>query len=123
MKIGQSVCFDLRFPTLYTDYVKKGANILTISSAFTIPTGKAHWHTLVRARAIENQLFVCGVNRVGSDPNSTFFGRSLIYDPGGNILIEGTEKEEILTCKLDPSVLLEIRSALPSLQHRQPKYY
>ncbi len=121
--LGLLICYDLRFPELSRRVTLDGnADFLIYLAEFPNPKYEI-WKRLLQARAIENQLFVCGVNRVGSDPTSTFFGRSLIYDPGGNILKEGTKNEEILTCKLDPSVLHEIRSALPSLQHRQPKYY
>ncbi|MFX0208505.1 MAG: nitrilase-related carbon-nitrogen hydrolase, partial [Candidatus Hodarchaeota archaeon] len=81
------------------------------------------WKRLLQARAIENQLFVCGVNRVGSDPDSKFFGHSLIFDPSGDILCEGSDIEEVITAHLDPSILDEVRSALPSLTHRQPNHY
>jgi len=121
--LGLLICYDLRFPELSRRVALEGnTEFLIYLAEFPYPKYEV-WKTLLQARAIENQLFVCGVNRVGSDPNSKFFGHSLIYDPGGNNLIEGTEKEEVLTGNLDPSVLLEVRSSLPSLQHRQTNYY
>ncbi|UCG89611.1 MAG: carbon-nitrogen family hydrolase [Candidatus Heimdallarchaeota archaeon] len=121
--LGLLICYDLRFPELSRRVTLDGsADFLIYLAEFPKPKYEV-WKRLLQARAIENQLFVCGVNRVGSDPTSKFFGHSLIYDPGGNILIEGTEKEEVLMGKLDPAVLLEVRSALPSLQHRQPDHY
>jgi len=73
---------------------------------------------------MENQLFVCGVNRVGKDPtNASFFGRSVVYDPLGGKLIEGSENEEILTLQLDTTIIRETRNTLPSLKYRQPSFY
>ncbi|MFX1284895.1 MAG: nitrilase-related carbon-nitrogen hydrolase [Promethearchaeota archaeon] len=121
--LGLLICYDLRFPELSRRVTLDGnADFLIYLAEFPRPKYEV-WKRLLQARAIENQLFVCGVNRVGKDPNSEFFGHSLIFDPSGNILVEGTEKEEVLTSKLEPSVLLEVRSTLPSLKHRQPNHY
>jgi predicted amidohydrolase len=121
--LGLLICYDLRFPELSRRVTLDGnADFLIYLAEFPAPKYEV-WTRLLQARAIENQLFVCGVNRVGSDPNSNFFGHSVIYDPGGNIIIEGSKNEEILTAKLDPAILMEVRSALPSLQHRQPNHY
>ena len=121
--LGLLICYDLRFPELSRRVTLDGhSDFLIYLAEFPDPKYEI-WKRLLQARAIENQLFVCGVNRVGSDLTSTFFGHSLIYDPGGNILIEGSENEEVLTCQLEPSILQEIRSTLPTLEHRQPKHY
>ncbi|MFX0123177.1 MAG: nitrilase-related carbon-nitrogen hydrolase [Candidatus Hodarchaeota archaeon] len=121
--LGLLICYDLRFPELSRRVTLGGnADILVYLAEFPHPKYEV-WTRLLQARAIENQLFVCGVNRVGSDPNFQYFGHSAIYDPGGNILLEGADKEKVLTAQLDPSVLDKVRSALPSLHHRQPNFY
>ncbi len=121
--LGLLICYDLRFPELSRRVTLGGkTDVLLYLAEFPRPKYEV-WTRLLQARAIENQLFVCGVNRVGSDPKFQYFGRSVIYDPGGNIIIEGADREEVLTAQLDPSMIDKIRSALPSLQHRQPEYY
>lgn len=118
--IGLSICFDLRFPELFRSYSHQGANVLSISSAFTVPTGKAHWHTLVRARAIENQCYVvaCGQWGQHNDKLSTF-GHSLIVDPWGEIIADAGEGEKIIYGEFDLEKLANVRSRLNVL--RNPK--
>lgn len=117
-KIGLSICFDLRFPELYRHYSKKGANILSVSSAFTVPTGKAHWQSLLRARAIENQSFVLAAAQWGThNKKISTFGHSLIIDPWGKILADAGEGEKLMTAVLDFHLLKRIRARLNS----QPK--
>lgn len=113
MKIGLSICFDLRFPMMYQEYRKMGANVLSISSAFTVPTGKAHWETLVRARAIETQCFVIAANQWGihNDKISTY-GHSLIVDPWGEILATAGEGEKLITAELDFSKIEQVRRSI-----------
>ena len=119
-KIGLSICFDLRFPELFRSYSSQGANVLSISSAFTVPTGKAHWHTLVRARAIENQSYVVASAQWGkhNDKLSTF-GHSLIVDPWGEILADAGEGEKILFAEFSFDRLKSVRERLDVL--RNPK--
>lgn len=119
-KIGLSICFDLRFPELFRSYSSQGANVLSISSAFTVPTGKAHWHTLVRARAIENQSYVIASAQWGkhNDKLSTF-GHSLIVDPWGEILADAQEGEKIIFGELNFDRLKSVRERLDVL--RNPK--
>lgn len=96
-KVGLSICFDLRFPELFRWYSSQGANVLSISSAFTVPTGKAHWHTLVRARAIENQCYVIASAQWGKhNEKLSTFGHSLIVDPWGEIIADAEEGEKII---------------------------
>ena len=121
--LGLLICYDLRFPELSRRVTLGGkADVLLYLAEFPRPKYEV-WTRLLQARAIENQLFVCGVNRVGNDPKFQYFGHSVIYDPNGNILIEGADREEVLTAQLNPSVLHMVRSTLPSLQHRQPDFY
>ncbi|MFX0052197.1 MAG: nitrilase-related carbon-nitrogen hydrolase [Candidatus Hodarchaeota archaeon] len=121
--LGVLICFDLRFPELSRRITLDGAEFLIYLAEFPYPRNEI-WTRLLQARAMENQIFVCGVNRVGTDPtNASFFGRSIIYDPNGNLLNEGSEKEEVISAELDPIVLADVRSSLPSLIHRQPDFY
>lgn len=118
--VGISVCFDLRFPELYRSYSHQGANVLSISAAFTVPTGKAHWHTLLRARAIENQCYVIAPNQWGvhNDKLSTY-GHSLIIDPWGEVLADAGEGEKIITAELDLQRIAGVRERLNVI--RDPK--
>lgn len=116
-KLGLSICFDLRFPEIFRSYSHKGATLLSISSAFTVPTGKAHWHTLVRARAIENQCYVIASAQWGkhNDRLSTF-GHSLIVDPWGEILADGGEGETIIFAELSQERIQSVRERLNVLR-------
>lgn len=112
-KLGVSICFDLRFPNLYQEYVKKGAQVLTISSAFTKPTGKAHWHILVRARAIECQCFVVATGQWGQhNEKISTFGHSLIVDPWGEVLADAGEGEKLISADIDLSQIDTVRHAV-----------
>lgn len=112
-KVGLGICFDVRFPELYRNYTRMGANILTAPAAFTRPTGQAHWHTLVRARAIENQAYVIASAQVGEhNERIKTFGHSLIVDPWGEILVDAKEEEGAFVCELSLERLQEIRSRM-----------
>ncbi len=119
-KIGLSICFDLRFPELFRAYSYTGANVLSISSAFTVPTGKAHWHTLVRARAIENQCYVIASAQWGKhNEKLSTFGHSLIVDPWGEVLVDAQEGEKIIFAELSMDKIKSVRERLNVL--RNPK--
>lgn len=120
-KIGLSICYDLRFPELYRYYSRKEAHILCIPSSFTKPTGEAHWHTLIKARAIENLAYVIAPNQAGTGTSGVkTYGHSLIVDPWGKILAEGpANKEAIIYADLDLDYLNKIRRNLPALEHRK----
>lgn len=121
--MGLLLCFDLRFPEISRRMTLEGnLDFLIYLAEFPNPRSMI-WTTLLRARAMENQIYVCGVNRVGKDPNVSFFGRSGVYDPIGNPLMEGSDNEEVLTVTLDLKMIKKVRSVLSSLKHRQPKYY
>lgn len=116
--IGLSICFDLRFPEIFRSYSADGANILSISSAFTVPTGKAHWHTLLRARAIENQCYVVASAQWGvHNEKISTFGHSMIVDPWGEIIEDAGEGEKIIFAHLDLEKLELIRSRLNVLRN------
>ncbi len=116
--VGLSVCYDIRFPNLYQEYSRQGIEVICAPSAFTYETGKAHWKTLLRARAIENLCYVIAPNQCGGQGDITrCYGHSLIIGPWGDILAEASEdKEEIIFADLNKDVLLEKRKILPSLR-------
>jgi deaminated glutathione amidase len=119
-KLGLTICFDLRFPELFRAYSAAGANMLSISSAFTVPTGKAHWHTLVRARAIENQCYVIASAQWGQhNEKISTFGHSLIVDPWGEILADAQEGEKIIFAEVTLEKVEQVRARLNVL--RDPK--
>ncbi len=112
-KIGLGICFDVRFPEMFRQYFKQGCNVMTFSAAFTVPTGKAHWHTLLRARAIENQSYVIAPAQWGvHNERIKTFGHSLIIDPWGEILADAGEGEKVIYAELSLERLKEIRSRL-----------
>lgn len=111
MKLGLTICFDVRYPEMYQNYRKEGCNAFSISSAFTVPTGKAHWETLVRSRAIENQAYVFASCQWGKhNKNMTSYGHSLIVDPWGNILADAGEKEQLITAEFDIERVADARA-------------
>jgi predicted amidohydrolase len=119
-RIGLSVCYDLRFPELYRRLADRGAEILTVPSAFTAATGKDHWEPLLRARAIENQAFVIAAGQSGVHPNgNASHGRSMVVDPWGVILAQAPDGEGVAVADLDFARLREIRDRLPALRHRR----
>lgn len=119
--LGMTVCYDLRFPQLYRRLAQAGAQFLSIPSAFTVPTGQAHWHVLLRARAIEAGCFVfapaqCGTHAEGRRT----FGHALIVAPWGEILAEAGETPGLILAAIDPAKVAEARAAVPSLGHDRP---
>ena len=120
-QVGLSVCYDLRFPLLYRMLAKAGAEILTIPSAFTETTGKAHWHVLLRARAIENAAFVLAPAQGGLHANGRrTYGHSLIVGPWGDILVEGGTDPGVFAADIDLGDIAAARAHVPSLQHDRP---
>jgi predicted amidohydrolase len=117
-KIGLSICYDIRFPQLYREMAKKGAFAFTAPSAFTETTGKAHWHVLLRARAIENGAFMIAPAQGGLHANGRrTYGHSLIVGPWGEILAEGGTEPGIFAAEIDPQLSVEARARVPSLGH------
>ncbi len=116
--IGLSICYDLRFSYLYRDLAKAGANILTVPAAFTVPTGKAHWEVLLRARAIETGCFVIAPGQTGEhEGGRRTWGHSLIINPWGEILAEAGNAVGIITADLDLIQVEQARTKIPSLHH------
>ena len=117
-RLGMTVCYDLRFPSLYRGLAEAGASFLAIPSAFTKQTGEAHWHVLQRARAIENGCFVLAAAQGGRHENGRdTFGHSLIIDPWGRILAEGGTEPGVVMATIDPAAISAARGRIPSLQH------
>jgi predicted amidohydrolase len=117
-RLGLSVCYDLRFPHLYRALAKAGADFLTVPSVFTVPTGRAHWHVLLRARAIETGCFVFAPAQWGEHAGGRrSYGHSLIVDPWGEVLAESGEGVGIVSARIDPARVAEARRMVPSLQH------
>lgn len=117
-RLGLTVCYDLRFPQLYRALARAGAIYLTVPSSFQRATGKVHWHTLVKARAIENACFVFAPAMCGEHPgNRSTFGHSLVVDPWGEVLADGGEAPGIVYAHIDPARVERVRSMLPCLTH------
>src|SRR5579859_2306785 len=118
-RIGLTICYDIRFPALYRALAEIGASFLTVPSAFTVRTGEAHWHTLLRARAIENGCFVFAAAQAGThESKRQSYGHSLIVDPWGEVLAEGGATEKgVFMAKIDPSKVETARKTVPSLQN------
>lgn len=118
--LGLSVCYDLRFPDLYRALTDAGATILAIPAAFTVPTGHAHWHVLLRARAIEAGVFVVAAAQVGHhDDGRDTFGHSLVVDPWGKVLLDMGSETGVGFADIDPGQVDEVRGRLPAIRHRR----
>ncbi|MBI1276070.1 carbon-nitrogen hydrolase family protein [bacterium] len=119
-KLGMSVCYDLRFPYLYSYYAQAGADFLAVPAAFTQKTGAAHWHVLLRARAIENGCFVIAPAQTGKHSEKRFtYGHSLVVNPWGEVLADGGEHAHTMIAELPLKALEEARGALPCLTHHR----
>ncbi|HEX2675414.1 MAG TPA: carbon-nitrogen hydrolase family protein [Polyangiales bacterium] len=119
-KLGLSICYDLRFPELYRALSDRGAEVLLVPAAFTLHTGKDHWHVLLRARAIEAQAFVVAAAQQGSHPgNRQTYGHSLVVDPWGTVIAEAADGVGLVTATLERARLDSVRRSLPSLTHRK----
>ena len=118
--VGMSICYDLRFPEYFRRLSQGGADVITVPAAFTLTTGKDHWHVLLRARAIENQCFVLAAAQHGKHPRGRqTYGKSLIVDPWGAVLAEAGEGEGLAVAELDFAYLKRVRASLPCLTHRK----
>lgn len=120
--LGMSICYDLRFPALYAALTNEGATVLSIPAAFTVPTGEAHWHVLMRARAIEAGAFVIAAAQVGrhEDGRATY-GHSLVVNPWGKVLLDmGGDEPGLGFAEVDTAAVAEVRQRLPAIWHRRP---
>lgn len=121
--LGMTVCYDVRFPELFTKLALAGARVVTVPAAFTLMTGKDHWHVLLRARAIENEVFVIAAAQAGKHPrNRHTYGKSMIVDPWGDVVAQvGGSGEGVAVARLDFAYQDEVRRALPCLAHKKIK--
>ena len=119
-KLGLTICYDLRFPLLFARIAEADADVISVPAAFTVPTGRAHWHVLLRARAIEAGLFVVAAAQVGrhEDGRQTF-GHSLVVDPWGEVLLDMGEGRGVGFADVDLSRISDVRSRIPALSHRR----
>ncbi|HZL19586.1 MAG TPA: carbon-nitrogen hydrolase family protein [Polyangia bacterium] len=118
--LGLSICYDLRFPELYRALAARGARIAAVPSAFTLETGKDHWHTLLRARAIENQLYVFAPAQFGAHgPTRRSYGHALVVDPWGAVIAECGDHEGVALAQIDLGYQDRVRAAIPCLSHRR----
>ncbi|MEO5494860.1 MAG: carbon-nitrogen hydrolase family protein [Sphingomonas sp.] len=119
--LGVSICYDLRFPDLYRTLTDAGATILTVPAAFTRPTGTAHWHILLRARAIEGAAFVVAAAQTGvhADGRATY-GHSVVVDPWGEVLLDMGDAPGLGFAEIDPARQADVRARIPALRHRRP---
>ena len=122
LRLGMTVCYDLRFPRLYRDLAQAGAEVLSVPSAFTVPTGEAHWHVLLRARAIETGAFVLAPAQSGTHPaatgrSRTTYGHSLAVSPWGEVLADAGDGVGVVFAAIDPAEVARARAMVPSLRH------
>jgi deaminated glutathione amidase len=124
IEVGLTICYDLRFPELHRILAARGARLLTIPAAFTTATGRDHWEVLLRARAIENAVFVLAPGQVGkAPPHFDSFGRSAIVDPWGVVLATAPDEECFVAADLDLAAQDKVRASLPALANRRPEVY
>ncbi|RLT31538.1 MAG: carbon-nitrogen hydrolase family protein [Chloroflexi bacterium] len=120
-KLGMTICYDVRFPHLYRALAQQGAEFLSVPSSFQRQTGKVHWHTLLKSRAIENAAYVLAPAMCGDHPgNRQTYGHALIVDPWGEVLADAGEEPGIIYADIDPARVAKIRGMMPSLQHDRP---
>lgn len=119
-RVGLSICYDLRFPELYRALSSQGAQVMVVPAAFTLLTGKDHWHVLLRARAIETQSYVVAAAQWGAHPKGRrTYGKSCVIDPWGEVIAQASEGEGIVSAELDLTYLERVRANLPALAHRR----
>lgn len=127
-RIGLTVCYDLRFPPLYQALAAAGADILAVPSAFTVPTGAAHWETLLRARAIENQCYVVAAAQTGKHnerPGRASWGHAMVVDPWGTVVAQAGDGHApgIITAEINHEFLRSVRAKMPVREHARPDLY
>jgi predicted amidohydrolase len=119
--LGLAICYDLRFPALFAALAEAGADVIALPAAFTVPSGKAHWHVLLRARAIEAGLFVVAAAQSGNhEDGRATFGHSLVVDPWGEVLLDAGAGNGVSFVDVELKRIGEVRSQIPALHHRRP---
>ncbi|HLW02181.1 MAG TPA: carbon-nitrogen hydrolase family protein [Ktedonobacterales bacterium] len=124
LRIGLTTCYDLRFPELFRILALRGVQMIIMGSAFTLQTGRDHWEVLVRARAIENGLYLLAPDQVGAHPpKRVAYGRSMIVDPWGTVIAQAPDVPGVITAEISLERLADVRRQIPSLANRQPRAY
>ncbi len=119
--LGLAICYDLRFPALFARLTEASADVIAVPAAFTVPTGKAHWEVLLRARAIEAGLFIVAAAQSGHhEDGRTTYGHSLIVDPWGDVLLDMGDGAGVKVADIDLSRITDVRSRVPAISHRRP---
>jgi len=122
-RMGLAICYDIRFPEIFRILALRGAKVMFNPAAFALFTGKDHWESLVRARAIENQCYMICAAQVGVKPGIHTYGRSLVVDPWGNTIAKASDKEGIIIAEIDVEYVDKVRTEVPCLTHRRPDAY
>ncbi len=118
--VGLTICYDVRFPELFRELTDLGATVFTVPAAFTVPTGRAHWHVLLRARAVENLAYVIAPGQYGTHPDKrSTYGHSLIVDPWGVVIAEAEDSDCYIAAELDPELPNRLREEFPVLANRR----
>ncbi len=123
VRVGLSICYDLRFPELYRSLALAGAEVLTVPANFTERTGRDHWEVLLRARAIENGAYVLAPSQIGGPPGSPAYGRSMIVDPWGTVVAQAPDRVGIITADIETDRVAAVRRQIPSMANRRPETY
>jgi predicted amidohydrolase len=123
VRLGLSICYDLRFPELYRELALAGAEVLTVPANFTERTGRDHWEVLLRARAIENGAYVIAPSQINGPPGQPAFGRTMVVDPWGTVIAQAADRVEIVTAELDTERVAAVRRQIPALANRRPAAY
>jgi predicted amidohydrolase len=123
IRLGLSICYDLRFPELYRELALAGAEVLTVPANFTERTGRDHWEVLLRARAIENGAYVIAPSQINGPPGQPAFGRTMVVDPWGTVLAQAADRVEIVIAELDTERVAAVRRQIPALANRRPSAY
>ena len=123
VRLGLSICYDLRFPELYRGLALAGAQVLTVPANFTERTGRDHWEVLLRARAIENAAYVLAPSQIGGPPGQPAYGRSMVIDPWGTVVAQAPDRVAIVHAELDLDRVDAIRQQIPALANRRPDIY
>ena len=121
--IGLSICYDMRFPELYRSMMERCAQVIFVAAEYTLITGKDHWDPLLRARAIENQVYIIAPGQIGVKPGFQAYGRSAIVDPWGNVVARMPDREGFILAEIDIDYLKSVRKQLPCLYNRRPDLY
>lgn len=122
-KMGLAICYDIRFPEIYRILALRGAKVIFNPAEFALYTGKDHWESLIRARAIENQCYMICADQIGIKPAMHTFGRSLVVDPWGNVIAKASDKEGITIAEIDVDYVDKLRTEVPCLTNIRPAAY